>query len=36
MLEIVTSRNAHQYQDALRDMFDMRHRIFVERMGWEA
>jgi len=36
MIEIVTSRNALLYQDALRDMFHLRHRIFVERMGWEA
>jgi acyl-homoserine lactone synthase len=36
MIEVVTSRNAHQYKDALQDMFHLRHRIFVERMGWEA
>jgi acyl-homoserine lactone synthase len=36
MIEVVTSRNAHQYTDALKDMFHLRHRIFVERMGWEA
>ena len=36
MIEIVTSRNALLYQDALQDMFHLRHRIFVERMGWEA
>jgi acyl-homoserine lactone synthase len=35
MLEVVTSRNALLYKDALQDMFDLRHRIFVERMGWE-
>ena len=36
MIEVVTSRNAILYQDALHDMFHLRHRIFVERMGWEA
>nr|UXE45499.1 isovaleryl-homoserine lactone synthase [uncultured bacterium] len=36
MLEVVTSKNALLYQDALHDMFQLRHRIFVERMGWEA
>jgi len=35
MIEVVTSRNALLYQDALQDMFHLRHRIFVERMGWE-
>jgi len=36
MIQVVTSRNALLYEDALRDMFHLRHRIFVERMGWEA
>lgn len=36
MIEVVTSRNAVLYKDALQDMFHLRHRIFVERMGWEA
>jgi acyl-homoserine lactone synthase len=36
MIQVVTSRNALLYQDALHDMFHLRHRIFVERMGWEA
>ena len=36
MIEVVTSRNAHQDKDALHDMFHLRHRIFVERMGWDA
>jgi acyl-homoserine lactone synthase len=36
MIEVVTSRNAILYKDALHDMFHLRHRIFVERMGWEA
>ena len=35
MIEVVTSRNALLYKDALQDMFHLRHRIFVERMGWE-
>ncbi|MBV9542093.1 MAG: GNAT family N-acetyltransferase [Alphaproteobacteria bacterium] len=36
MIEVVTSRNALLYKDALADMFHLRHRIFVEKMGWEA
>ncbi|MEJ1968062.1 MAG: acyl-homoserine-lactone synthase [Rhizomicrobium sp.] len=36
MIEVVTSRNALLYRDALQDMFHLRHRIFVEKMGWEA
>ena len=36
MIQVVTSRNALLYEDALHDMFHLRHRIFVERMGWEA
>src|ERR1700742_3562605 len=36
MIEVVTSRNALLYKDALKDMFHLRHRIFVEKMGWEA
>src|SRR5581483_8615723 len=36
MIEVVTSRNAHLYKDALERMFHLRHRIFVEKMGWEA
>src|SRR5579871_2634959 len=36
MIEVVTSRNALLYKEALHDMFRLRHRIFVERMGWEA
>jgi acyl-homoserine lactone synthase len=36
MIEVVTSRNALLYKDALHDMYHLRHRIFVERMGWDA
>jgi acyl-homoserine lactone synthase len=36
MIEVVTSRNAFLYKDALEEMFHLRHRIFVEKMGWEA
>jgi len=35
MIEVVTSRNAPLYKDALEQMFHLRHRIFVEKMGWE-
>ncbi|MEI9990166.1 MAG: acyl-homoserine-lactone synthase [Rhizomicrobium sp.] len=33
MIEVVTCRNAPIYEDALRDMFRLRHRILVERRG---
>ena len=36
MLAVVTKHNAFLYRDALTQMFRLRHRIFVERMGWEA
>src|SRR6185312_8149319 len=36
MIDVVTSQNAVLYKDALESMFRLRHRIFVERMGWEA
>lgn len=36
MLEAVTSQNAHLYGDELQQMFRLRHRIFVERLGREA
>jgi acyl-homoserine lactone synthase len=36
MIDVITSQNAVLYKDALEGMFRLRHRIFVERMGWEA
>ena len=35
-LEVVTKANIHLYEDAVAQMHDLRHRIFVNRMGWEA
>jgi acyl-homoserine lactone synthase len=35
MIEIVTSRNALLYQDAIHDMHRLRHRELVERRGLE-
>lgn len=35
MIEVVTSRNALVFQNALRDMFRLRHRVLVERRGIE-
>jgi acyl-homoserine lactone synthase len=35
MIEIVTKHNAFLFADALEQMFRLRHRVFVERMGWE-
>jgi acyl-homoserine lactone synthase len=36
MIEIVTRHNTILYKDALREMFRMRHSVFVEKMGWAA
>jgi acyl-homoserine lactone synthase len=36
MIEIVTKHNANLYPEALRQMFHLRHLIFVEQMHWEA
>lgn len=36
MLHVVTDQNAHLYRAALREMFEMRYRIFVEQLGWNA
>jgi acyl-homoserine lactone synthase len=36
MIDVVTSQNAVLYKDALESMFRLRHRIFVDKMGWEA
>jgi acyl-homoserine lactone synthase len=36
MIDVVTSQNAVLYRNVLEDMFRLRHRIFVEKMGWEA
>jgi len=33
MIEVVTARNALLYEDALRDMHSLRHRMLVERRG---
>jgi acyl-homoserine lactone synthase len=35
MIEVVTSRNALLYREALDEMFRLRHRIFVESRGYE-
>jgi acyl-homoserine lactone synthase len=36
MLEVVTAFNKHLYAEPLLQMHRLRHRIFVEQMGWEA
>lgn len=33
MIDVVTSRNAPLYADALRDMYRLRHRVLVEHRG---
>jgi acyl-homoserine lactone synthase len=36
MLEVVTASNRNLYTEPLLQMYRLRHRIFVEQMGWEA
>lgn len=36
MIDVVTSQNAIAYQAALEEMYRLRHRVFVEKMKWEA
>lgn len=36
MIEVITGKNAFLYSNTSDQMFRLRHRIFVERMGWEA
>jgi acyl-homoserine lactone synthase len=36
MMEPVSRENAHLYGPELEQMFRMRHRVFVERLRWEA
>jgi len=35
MIDCVTAQNAHRYGDALHQMFQRRHEIFVKRRGWK-
>ena len=35
MISVVTMKNAHLYGPALPSMFELRHRMFVERQGWD-
>jgi N-acyl-L-homoserine lactone synthetase len=35
MVDVITVANRHIYQDLLDDMFQMRHRIVVEKWGWK-
>lgn len=36
MLHVITVQNANLYRHALLDSFRLRHRILVEKLGWEA
>ncbi len=36
MMDVVTRHNAHLYQQSLRQAFRIRHRVFVDGLGWEA
>src|SRR3954453_1751058 len=35
MIHIVTPENQHQFRDAMEQAYRLRHRVFVEEMGWE-
>lgn len=34
MIHIVTAENEHLYQEQMEQAFRLRHRVFVEEMGW--
>ncbi len=34
MIDIVSRENAHLYAQELEEMFRLRHRFFVDKMGW--
>ena len=36
MIYIVTPENEHHYRDEMEQAFRLRHRVFVEQMGWRA
>lgn len=36
MIHIVTPENGHHYRDEMDQAFRLRHRVFVEQMGWRA
>lgn len=35
MIYVVTKENSHNYSAELRRMHELRHKVFVEQMGWE-
>ncbi|WP_339864842.1 acyl-homoserine-lactone synthase [Paremcibacter congregatus] len=35
MITIITNANRHEYEDEMDQMFRLRHRIFVEQLGWK-
>ncbi len=36
MIHIVTTKNMHEYQAFMRQAYALRHRVFVEEMGWRS
>lgn len=36
LVHIVTQENRSAYEDYLNQMFEMRRRVFIEKLGWEA
>jgi len=35
MIHIVTPENQHRFTDAMEQAYRLRHRVFVDEMGWE-
>ncbi|MCC2097181.1 MAG: GNAT family N-acetyltransferase [Hyphomicrobiales bacterium] len=35
MIQIITGKDIKQYPDAMEQAYRLRHRVFVEEMGWE-
>ena len=36
MIHIVTPENEHLYRKQMAQVFRLRHKVFVEEMGWKA
>lgn len=34
MIHIVTAENEHRYRDEMEQVFRLRHKVFVEELGW--
>jgi len=34
MIHVVTAENIHQYQNEMEQVYRLRHKVFVEELGW--